>query len=244
MLLKDGTTYIFEESDVANWRRGYPTLDVDQEIAKMAMWSEANPSKRKTRTGIRKFVVSWLNRASEKGGSLELPVNIEDVPQAVRRDDVIHKLRAVFQFYNKTLDRETALVWLRGLKGYSEDIIVAALEDYQYRGRYAPKPVDVMEICEEHKQRIPTNRTQQQEVKQAPKHIAKAWMWYISNFQTGKLTGQIFRVTEVDDETAEQYLNTVNEETAKYGNWDAIQLDHVLPQYRQQAEAYHASLER
>ena len=36
----------------------------------MAGWIEANRKKRKTRTGIKKFINSWLSKVQDKGGNL------------------------------------------------------------------------------------------------------------------------------------------------------------------------------
>lgn len=50
------------EADVAEWRQSFPAVDVMQQLAAMRSWLNANPTKRKTKRGMRKFVVSWLDR--------------------------------------------------------------------------------------------------------------------------------------------------------------------------------------
>jgi len=69
MLLNDGTNWEADHDELAGWAKAYPAIDVDQEIRGMTAWLEANPSKRKTPRGIKRFVNSWLARAQEKGGS-------------------------------------------------------------------------------------------------------------------------------------------------------------------------------
>ncbi len=44
----------------------YPTLDVLSEVRKAAAWIEANPARRKTAKGMPRFIVNWLNRATER----------------------------------------------------------------------------------------------------------------------------------------------------------------------------------
>lgn len=39
-----------------------------QELRKMRGWLDANPTKRKTSRGIRRFVNSWLSRSQDEGG--------------------------------------------------------------------------------------------------------------------------------------------------------------------------------
>jgi hypothetical protein len=47
----------------------YPSIDVVQEFRAMYAWLDANKAKRKTKTGIKRFINSWLARAHDKGGS-------------------------------------------------------------------------------------------------------------------------------------------------------------------------------
>ena len=69
MLLNNGEDWQPEDEDVLKWQKLYPAVDVHQELNAMDGWCDANPSKRKTPRGIKKFVNSWLARAQDKGGS-------------------------------------------------------------------------------------------------------------------------------------------------------------------------------
>lgn len=66
MILKDGSSYEVVPDKVAMWQRAYPRLDVESELYQMVAWCDSNPTKRKTRAGIEKFINGWLNR-SQKG---------------------------------------------------------------------------------------------------------------------------------------------------------------------------------
>lgn len=55
------------ELDVDEWAAAYPGVDVAQQLRAMRQWSLANPAKRKTRRGIRRFIVSWLGRQQDSG---------------------------------------------------------------------------------------------------------------------------------------------------------------------------------
>ena len=46
----------------------FPSIDVVQEFRAMYAWLDANKTKRKTKTGIKRFINSWLSRAQDKGG--------------------------------------------------------------------------------------------------------------------------------------------------------------------------------
>ena len=71
MLCKDGSTYEVKPEDVIAWERAYTErgVNVQQELLSMESWLDANPGKRKTKGGMKRFIDSWLKRAAEQGGS-------------------------------------------------------------------------------------------------------------------------------------------------------------------------------
>lgn len=66
--LNDGTFFDVSENDRAKWSQLYPNVDVLQQLRHMAGWCDANPTKRKTRGGIKRFITAWLAREQDKGG--------------------------------------------------------------------------------------------------------------------------------------------------------------------------------
>lgn len=66
--LNDGTFFDVSENDRAKWSQLYPNVDVLQQLRNMAGWCDANPTKRKTRGGIKRFITAWLAREQNKGG--------------------------------------------------------------------------------------------------------------------------------------------------------------------------------
>ena len=71
MLCKDGSTYEPKQEDLIAWERAYSDrgVQVHQEIMSMESWLDANPAKRKTSKGMKRFIDLWLKRAAEQGGS-------------------------------------------------------------------------------------------------------------------------------------------------------------------------------
>ena len=67
--LNDGTEYPILQADVDKWAGLYPAVDVTQELRNMWGWLDANPTKLKTKKGVRRFINSWLSREQDKGGS-------------------------------------------------------------------------------------------------------------------------------------------------------------------------------
>lgn len=69
IILNDKTFFEVSQSDVDMWKGLYPAVDIISELRKMAGWADANPKKRKTRQGIKRFITNWLGREQDKGGN-------------------------------------------------------------------------------------------------------------------------------------------------------------------------------
>jgi hypothetical protein len=57
-----GDSYPVRETDVSEWEPAFPGVEIHQQLAVMRSWLIANPTRRKTRKGMRRFIVSWLER--------------------------------------------------------------------------------------------------------------------------------------------------------------------------------------
>lgn len=69
LILNDKTMHDVYESDIDEWKELYPAVDIIQELKKMKGWLDSNPTKRKTKRGINRFINSWLARTQDSGGS-------------------------------------------------------------------------------------------------------------------------------------------------------------------------------
>ena len=67
---------------------------------------------------------------------------------AVSRDDIIHAIEQTVSFYGKSLDKTAIGFWLNGLRDKDPVMIKRALMMYAAKGKYAPKPVDILEIID------------------------------------------------------------------------------------------------
>ena len=66
ILLNDKSEYPVTEADVTGWEELYPAVDVMQQLRKMKGWAEANPTKRKTKAGIKRFINAWLAKEQDR----------------------------------------------------------------------------------------------------------------------------------------------------------------------------------
>ena len=61
-----GESYPFFQADIDLYKSLYPSVDIAQEMRKMVGWSDANPAKRKTKAGMKRFVNGWLSREQDE----------------------------------------------------------------------------------------------------------------------------------------------------------------------------------
>ncbi len=67
--LNDKSFYDVPLDKIALWKSTYLAVDVEQELRRMIAWLDSNPTKRKTRRGIERFINNWLARTQDSGGS-------------------------------------------------------------------------------------------------------------------------------------------------------------------------------
>lgn len=67
--LNDGTEWECTVDEYNEFARLYPSVNIKQEFRNMRGWCMSNPTKRKTRRGIRRFVTGWLSRQQDSGNT-------------------------------------------------------------------------------------------------------------------------------------------------------------------------------
>ena len=68
IILNDKTFFDVLPEDYNRWCELYPAVNVMQELRKMSGWCTDNPTRRKTKKGIRRFINNWLAGEQDKGG--------------------------------------------------------------------------------------------------------------------------------------------------------------------------------
>ncbi len=67
--LNDKSYYDVPLDKIELWRDTYPAVNVELELKRMIAWLDSNPTKRKTRRGIERFINNWLARTQDSGGT-------------------------------------------------------------------------------------------------------------------------------------------------------------------------------
>lgn len=75
--LVDQTEYRVPVTELGEWERAYPAVDVRQELREMRAWSLANPTKKKTPRGVASFIVKWLSKAQDNPGAARSYARLE-----------------------------------------------------------------------------------------------------------------------------------------------------------------------
>lgn len=68
--LNTSEEYPFFEKDILEFSELYPAVDILQAMRGMKGWLMTNPTRRKTKRGIKRFVNSWLAKEQDRGGTL------------------------------------------------------------------------------------------------------------------------------------------------------------------------------
>lgn len=55
------------EAMVAEWQDAFPGVDVRRTLKRIRLWCLDNPTRRKTRRGVRRFLTGWLARDQDRG---------------------------------------------------------------------------------------------------------------------------------------------------------------------------------
>lgn len=153
----------------------------------------------------------------------------------VDRDDVVHALTQVQAFYGKELDELAVKLWIRAIQNFDPKAVKQALADYPSRGKYAPKPRDIIEIVEERRQEQSRKTAALPEpmTTNCPPEIAKAWIWFIglvASTGTNELVAGAMPRTEISLELQDRYLNLVNHEARRLGTPESVPDEFKLPE--------------
>lgn len=94
LTLNDGSEYGVIQSDIDEWQDTFPNVDVLQQLKAMKLWLKDNPKKRKTKTGIRRFVTNWLDREQNRGGTRQSQEPLPKTQQSAPPPDATKRERA------------------------------------------------------------------------------------------------------------------------------------------------------
>lgn len=85
-----GKFYVVTQEQVDHWTELYPAVDVMQELRNMLGWLEATPSRKKTTSGMARFITGWLSKAQNRG-----PGKTNGRNYGTKQDGVIEQLREI-----------------------------------------------------------------------------------------------------------------------------------------------------
>lgn len=136
-------------------------------------------------------------------------------------DDLTYALREVFTIYGKRLEEQVERLWIKSLSGKSIDMLLRAIREYPRIGKYAPKPIDILELVAKYK--VETKKPTAMNFGHGDPTIGRAWITYIR--EAHKFPLSIGR--DVPSMPLDEALGIVQREAIKYN-----QIDALLPEHR------------
>lgn len=76
--LNDNSLFDISNEFVKEMTTLYPNVNIEQELRNMKGWLIGNPTKRKTKRGINRFITSWLSKAQDRGYTPQQNKSIEE----------------------------------------------------------------------------------------------------------------------------------------------------------------------
>lgn len=89
LLLNDKSKFPIYQEQIDEWHELYQAVDILQELKKMKGWLDANPTNRKTKRGILRFINGWLSRTQDKSKAQNLNNNSELIIPEQKNEKVI-----------------------------------------------------------------------------------------------------------------------------------------------------------
>ena len=65
--LNDKSFYDVPLQRISEWKDVFPAVNVEEQLKRMVVWCNANPTKKKTRRGVERFITNWLSREQDRG---------------------------------------------------------------------------------------------------------------------------------------------------------------------------------
>ena len=78
--LNDGTDWLPTLTEYEEYKRLYASVNVANEFKKIRAWCLSNPTKRKTKNGVKRFVNAWLAREQDKPKRTDVMPSYMDTP--------------------------------------------------------------------------------------------------------------------------------------------------------------------
>jgi hypothetical protein len=139
-------------------------------------------------------------------------------------DDLKYSLGELLKLYGKVLETTAEKFWIAALSDKPLPLILKAFREYSKTGKYAPKPVDILELIALLK--VTHRRDEAPPVrKPCNPEIVEAWITYMRfaydfNFRDS-----------VKGMSLDRALEIVNREAVKHNQPDAILLEHRIPEF-------------
>jgi len=100
LTLNNKSEFFIFQKQISEWEELYPAVDIISELRKMKGWLNSNPKKRKTKSGIRNFITTWLAKEQDKGRRSERQYEPKKLANVHNFDERVYSA----EYYEKMFD--------------------------------------------------------------------------------------------------------------------------------------------
>lgn len=139
------------------------------------------------------------------------------------RDQVIHAITQVLEFFGKGADPDSVRMWLWSFQDHEPQVVIEALRQSIKQCEFAPRPAKIIKIIEEMREQKGQRFQSLPEPPKgdaAPIEVSRAWTWVIR--QWGKTGEALFSDPKLTEEEVEEALMLVNQQASKSRKITAI----------------------
>lgn len=110
--LNDKTEFPILQQQIDEWQQLYPAIDVLQTLRNIRAWNSANPTRRKTRSGILRHIVAWLTKEQNQGGNTREKTVVTHDARSVNQNNLAAAQRWLNKSEQTVVDGEVVITAL------------------------------------------------------------------------------------------------------------------------------------
>lgn len=140
-------------------------------------------------------------------------------------DDLKYGIGELLKLYGKALEPTAERFWVAALSDKPLPLVLKAVNEYSKTGKYAPKPVDILDIIDLLKASHKRTQAPLHDYTPCDPEITRAWITYMRFAYSFD-----FR-DDIDGMPLNKALEIVNREASKHNQPDSILLEHRIPEF-------------
>ena len=127
ILLEDNTYYEIHDSMLTKLMNDFKNINIEDQLLKMNRWCESNPRKRKTRSGVMRFINNWLENASIREAHSSLHATTLNGLATNEVNEIFNFWKESMEIVEAVLTNERHDLIKKALVSYKKEILMEAI---------------------------------------------------------------------------------------------------------------------